>query len=205
MNAAGFNPKVDEYIERSATFAKPILAHLRQLLHKTCPTVVEEIKWGLPHFDYAGEMMCILSASRNHCSFSFWKESIMSDARLQRNPDLQATKRYMGRITSLGDLPPDAELVILIEEAMALNINRVKLPSRAPKTPAVIDMPAEFSAALAAHPAAKAVFDSKSASFRKEYLVWITSAKTEATRTGRIKDALGWISEGKGRFWKYAK
>ena len=47
------------------------MAHLRELVHKQCPAVVEEIKWGIPHFDYKGEMLCIFAAYKNHCSFSF--------------------------------------------------------------------------------------------------------------------------------------
>jgi uncharacterized protein YdhG (YjbR/CyaY superfamily) len=78
-----FNPQFDEYQEAASDFAKPIMAHLRKLVHKQCPAVVEEIKWGIPHFDYKGEMLCIFAAYKNHCSFGFWKESLMSDARLK--------------------------------------------------------------------------------------------------------------------------
>lgn len=30
-------PRVDAYIERSAEFAKPILRHIRKLVHAACP------------------------------------------------------------------------------------------------------------------------------------------------------------------------
>ena len=30
---------IDSYIEKSADFAKPILNHLRELVHKACPDV----------------------------------------------------------------------------------------------------------------------------------------------------------------------
>jgi uncharacterized protein YdhG (YjbR/CyaY superfamily) len=39
-----FNKKVDEYIAKSADFAKPILEHLRQIIHDTCPDTEEDIK-----------------------------------------------------------------------------------------------------------------------------------------------------------------
>lgn len=35
--------------------------------------------------------------------------------------------------------------------------------------------------------------------------MWLTDAKTEATRDKRMKQAVEWISEGKGRNWKYEK
>ncbi len=40
--------RIDAYIENKADFAKPILKHLRQLVHKACPNVQETIKWGMP-------------------------------------------------------------------------------------------------------------------------------------------------------------
>lgn len=36
--------RVDAYIARSADFAKPILKHLRALVHAGCPEVEETIK-----------------------------------------------------------------------------------------------------------------------------------------------------------------
>jgi len=62
------NKDIDDYIEKSAAFAKPILLHLRQLIHKTCPEVEERIKWGFPHFDYKGQMMCSMAAFKKHCA-----------------------------------------------------------------------------------------------------------------------------------------
>lgn len=46
--------RIDAYIAKSENFAKPILNHLRQLVHKACPDIEETIKWGLPHFDCNG-------------------------------------------------------------------------------------------------------------------------------------------------------
>jgi len=59
------NSQFDEYQEAASDFAQPIMAHLRKLVHKQCPEVVEEIKWGNPHFDYKGEMLCIFAAYKN--------------------------------------------------------------------------------------------------------------------------------------------
>ncbi len=205
MTNAQHNPKIDDYLAKSADFAQPILAHLRKLLHETCPDIVEEVKWGIPHFDYHGEMMCIFAAYKSHCSFSFWKDSLMGDARLKKNGYLAAAKRFMGKLTALSDLPPDAELVSFIKEAMALNENGIKLPPRKSERPKEVAMPDSFAESLAANPAAKAIFDSKSDSFRKEYLVWIADAKTDTTRQKRIEESQSWIAEGKGRFWKYQK
>jgi uncharacterized protein YdeI (YjbR/CyaY-like superfamily) len=193
-----FNPQFDEYQEAASDFAKPIMAHVRKLVHKQCPEVVEEIKWGVPHFDYKGEMLCIFAAYRNHCSFSFWKESLMSDARLKANPDLKAAKRFMGKLASLSDLPSDIELIAFVQEAMALNDKGVKLAPRQDAKPAKaaeITIPDAFAEQLSRHEPANEVFQSKSQSFRKEYVVWIADAKTDQTRQKRIDESLEWIAE----------
>jgi uncharacterized protein YdeI (YjbR/CyaY-like superfamily) len=199
------NPQVTAYLADCAEFAQPIMNHLRRLLHATCPSVVEQIKWGIPHFDYHGDMMCIFAAHAKHCSFTFFKQAIMSDSRLRENLTFPAAKRYLGKITSLADLPSDRELIAFIKEAMALNEKGIKLMPQPAKTPAVMEMPAEFALALTKNPQAKSIFDTKAASFRKEYLLWIIAAKTDATREARIEEAISWIAQDKGRFWKYQK
>lgn len=206
MPVPNHNPKVDAYLDAAEEFAKPIFVHLRGLLHATCPEVVEEMKWGIPHFDYRGEMMGIFAAYKKHCSFSFWKDSLMADARLKANSDLPAAKRFMGKLTTIADLPSDNDLIAWIREAMSLNERGVKLPPRQSDGPKKeVGIPDAFAERLAQAPAIRAIFEGKSASFQKEYNVWIGEAKTEATRDKRIDEALAWIAEGKGRFWKYAK
>ena len=51
--------------------------------------------------------------------------------------------------------------------------------------------------------AASATFEKFSPSHRREYVEWITEAKTPATRTRRLEQAVEWIAEGKPRNWKY--
>ena len=94
------DPRVDAYIERSAPFAKPILKHLRKIVHRGCPQVEETIKWGMPHFDYKG-ILCGMAAFKAHCAFHFWKgELVMGDS----NRANEAMGQF-GRINSVKDLP----------------------------------------------------------------------------------------------------
>ncbi len=71
--------KIDAYIAKAQPFAKPILEHFRELVHKNCPEVEEKMKWSFPHFDYNGQMMCSMAAFKQHCSVGFWKASLMDD------------------------------------------------------------------------------------------------------------------------------
>lgn len=201
------NSAVDQYIAKAETFAQPILAHWRKLVQQYCPEVHETIKWGIPHFDYKGDHMCVMASYKAHCSFTFMKGQIMSDPRLKANKDTKPIKRFLGKITKLSDLPPDEEFIAVLKEAVQLNEQGVKIKREKPATEKlkILETPDYFQAALAGNPKAKEVFESKSNSFRKEYIIWITDAKTDETRQKRIDEALEWISEGKGRFWKHQK
>ena len=201
----GFNPKVDEYIAYSEDFAKPILEHLRQIIHDTCPDVEEVIKWAIPHFDYKGDMMCILASSKKHCSFSLYKAELMTDPEIVESVKAGKKMGYMDKIKSLSDLPSPEILAGYIREGMTLNERGIKKVVQRSVSTKEIEVPDYFSEKLAANPKAKEIFEGKSASFRKDYLVWIIDAKTEATRQKRMDESLEWIAEGKGRFWKYNK
>jgi hypothetical protein len=37
--------RIDAYIAKSAEFARPVLEHLRAVVHAACPTVEETVKW----------------------------------------------------------------------------------------------------------------------------------------------------------------
>ena len=196
--------RVDDYIAKSASFAQPILAHIRMLVHKACPEVEETIKWSFPNFDYKG-VFCSMAAFKAHCSFGFWKAALMSDATKMKDNQKNAMGQ-MGKITSLKDLPPDKVLIAYIKEAAKLNDEGIKLPPRKKITEKQeLLVPADFSAALLKNKKASGTFEAFSPSHKKEYIQWITEAKTEDTRNKRMATALEWIAEGKGRNWKYQR
>ena len=118
--------KIDAYIAKSADFAKPILNHIRELVHKTCPDAEEKMKWSMPFFDYKGEMLCHMAAFKQHAVMSFWKASLMKDPALMENAKSEASMGHLGRLTSLKDLPPDKKIVAWIKEAIQKikNINQ---------------------------------------------------------------------------------
>ena len=64
-------------------------------------------------------------------------------------------------------------------------------------------MPADFAGALKKNQAARKAFEAFSPSHRREYLEWVTEAKTDATRARRMATAIEWLSQGKSRNWKY--
>ena len=198
--------KIDAYIAKAADFAKPILNHIRELVHKTCPDVEEKVKWGMPFFDYKGEMLCHMASFKQHAVMGFWKASLMKDPILVENAKSETAMGHLGKIISLKDIPSDKKITGWIKEAMELNDKVIKLPAK-PKPVAGIEIvvPDYFTKALAKNKKAKQVFESFPYSHKKEYVMWITEAKTEETRNKRMATALEWMAEGKSRLWKYEK
>lgn len=196
------DPRIDAYIKNAQPFARPILVHLRTIVHAACPDVEETIKWSFPHFDYRGGMLCAMASFKAHCTFGFWNGSLLlaSDS---RNAEAMGD---FGRITALAELPSKARITSLIKQAMKLNEAGVKRAARKPKSPRKpLRVPADLAAALAGNRAAAAAFKEFSPSAGREYIEWITEAKAPATRERRLDTAIGWIAEGKRRNWKYEK
>jgi uncharacterized protein YdeI (YjbR/CyaY-like superfamily) len=191
------DPRVDSYIAKSADFAKPILNHLRQLVHQGCPDIEETIKWGLPAFEYHG-ILGGMAAFKAHCAFNLWKGSLLG----AKNRDAMG---QFGRITSLSDLPKDSVLVGYVREAARMNAEGVKV-QRQPKAPRKpLPTPPDLASALKKNAKARATFEGFSPSHKREYVEWITEAKTEETRKKRLGTAIDWMAEGKPRMWKYMR
>ncbi len=200
---AELNKKVDAYIEKSAEFAKPILNHFRTVVHKAHPDIEETIKWQMPFFEHKGTI-CNMAAFKQHCAIGFWKASLMKDPHKIFSKDPEAAMGQLGKITSLNDLPSDKILIDYIREAVKLNEEGVKVEKKSIERKELV-IPSYFISALKKNKNAKVQFENFSYSHKKEYIEWITEAKTETTRNKRIATAIEWIAEGKGRNWKYEK
>lgn len=191
------DPRVDAYIESKAEFARPILLHLREVVHAACPDVEEAIKWSMPGFMYKGRPLANMAAFKAHAAFGFWQTT-----QLIEGGRSEGAMGSFGRITKVDDLPPRAELEDLIKAAMALIDEGVK-PVRTKTVKAEIPMPDDLAEALAQNHAASATYDAFAPSCKREYLEWVTEAKRPETRAKRVAQAVEWMAEGKKRNWKY--
>jgi uncharacterized protein YdeI (YjbR/CyaY-like superfamily) len=196
------DPRIDAYIGKAAPFARPVLLHLRELVHATVPGVEETVKWGMPHFTYKTKNVAGMSAFKAHCAFI-----VHGDGRQDAGQKDGEGMGGYGKIAGMADLPADAALADALKKAVASIETRGT--ALKPATPAAakaeIPVPQDFAAALRESPPASATFDGLAPSHRREYLDWITEAKREETRGKRIATALEWLAEGKRRNWKYEK
>jgi uncharacterized protein YdeI (YjbR/CyaY-like superfamily) len=192
------DPRIDEYFAAQADFARPILEHLRRLVHEAAPEAEETIKWGMPHFTVGGRILAGMGAFKAHVTFGF---GISKDVLGETGLEGQAMGRF-GRLTSIADLPDDAALKGVIRRAAdAAAAGPKPQPKKTPKPEAAV--PDDLAAALAADRAAQATFDAFPPSCRREYVDWVTEAKRPETRAKRLAQAVAWMAEGKRRNWKY--
>ena len=201
-----YSAKVDEYISSAASFAQPILSHIRYRVHKTLPETEEAIKWGHPFFMYRGLMLGSMAGFKQHCAFGLWGSGIAEKLRSAGAYDNKAMGVF-GKLTSVEDLPANRELVNYIRSAAAeidtgartQNYSRPKPAT--PKPPP--EIPTALAAALKRNKAAAINFAAMAPGCQREYCEWISEAKRDETRDKRVATAVEWIAEGKRRNWKY--
>jgi uncharacterized protein YdeI (YjbR/CyaY-like superfamily) len=193
------DPRVDAYIAKAADFAKPVLRHMRKLVHETCPGVQETIKWGSAFFVDGGNI-CGMSAFKKHCGIILWHYE--RDSWAARN---EQGRGELGKITRLADLPSNVELKRCIEYAMQQNAAGVKKSPKKGKPKPKLSVPPAFAAALKKNAKARTTYDNFPRGKQRDYLEWFHDAKQPETRDRRIATAIEWLAEGKSRNWKYER
>jgi len=98
------DPRVDAYIKTAQPFARPILKHLRALVHRGCPDCEESIKCRSPSFDYKG-LVCFMASFKEYVVFGFWKGKLLFGSKHK------GAMGHFGRITSVNNLPSDKQLI----------------------------------------------------------------------------------------------
>ncbi|MBS0480455.1 MAG: YdeI/OmpD-associated family protein [Proteobacteria bacterium] len=191
------DPRVDAYIASKGDFAKPILSHLREIVHARVPAVEEDIKWSMPAFVYKSRPLANMAAFKAHATFGFWNRQ-----ELKTGQEGDAMGQY-GRITSRETMPDDAVLIAALDKAVAMIDAGVK-PQRATRTPKPEPVtPPMLAEALAGDAEASAIWAAFPPGCRREYCEWVADAKRDETRAKRVAQTIAQTREGKRMNWKY--
>jgi uncharacterized protein YdeI (YjbR/CyaY-like superfamily) len=201
------NERIDEYIEKAAAFAQPILERIRADFHKASAKIDEDIKWSSPTFVHEG-IVGGMGAFKKHVSFGFWRANELPDPE-----DLFGGEGggslFTVKVSSVKELPTSRVLQGYVKRAVQLNAETAK-GAASKKKPATTKAkkpapkpPADLVAALKKNAKARKTFEGFPPSAQRDYVEWITSAKREATREKRLATTLEWLAEGKRRNWKY--
>lgn len=190
------------YIDRAQPFAQPILSHIRTLVLAANPEIVEAKKWSVPAFTYKGTIVCMMGAFKSHATLGFWYGKLVTGGTGVED----AAMGSFGRITSLADLPSDADLARFVTNSCDLIDRGIKPPqfeAKAKPPKAAIETPDGLVNALADNEAAAQVWAGFPPGAQREYCEWIVEAKRQETRDKRTAQAIEWIADGKKRNWKY--
>ena len=122
-------PRIDACIAAAPPFSRPILEHLRALVHSGCGEATEAIKWGRPFFLLDGRPLAMMAAFKAHAAFGFWGKG--------EGPAVPDGAGDYGRLTALADLPDDETLRMAIAAAAArVRSRRSSAPPGGTATPA---------------------------------------------------------------------
>jgi hypothetical protein len=114
---SNLDPRIDLYISKAAPFARPILEHIREMVHRAWPEVVETMKWSQPFFTHAnGKIIVSLGAFKQHCRVGVHHGDAAGALREAAGYERDAVGSVV-RIESLKDLPPNKVLVASIRQA----------------------------------------------------------------------------------------
>jgi uncharacterized protein YdeI (YjbR/CyaY-like superfamily) len=193
--------RVDAYIDKAQPFARPILKHLRKIVHTACPDLAETIKWSMPHFDYKGGILCAMAAFKQHCAFHFKNGELVFGSRAKED---EAMGQF-GRITSIADLPNEKVLIGYVRKAAELKEMGIKPPAEKKTKRKPLPVPPYLADALKKNTKARKTFENFSPSNQRDYIEWLTKAKRNETRRERLQTAIEWITQGKPRNWKYTR
>lgn len=189
--------RVTAYIEKAAPFARPILTELRARLQRARPDLDEAIKWSMPFFVFDGAPIANMAAFKTHAAFGFWRREAAGDS---ASPG-EAMGQF-GKLTSVADLPDEAALATMLDNAIALAEGGAGTRRTPPGSKPALETPDDLAAALAAAGAA-AAFAALSPGARREYVEWVEGAKQPATRAKRIATTATQVAEGKKLNWRY--
>jgi hypothetical protein len=186
--------RIAAYIAKAAPFARPILEHVRTLVHAAVPEATETIKWGMPFFECQRRPLAMMAAFKGHAGLGILDGSPMGKSE---------GMGQFGKLTSVADLPDDTVLTdrLRVAATLAAAGKPAMRPRAAPKP--ALAMPDDLAAALAAVPAAKSGFAALTPGAQREYLEWVLGAKQAATRNKRLATIVNQVAEGKKLNWRY--
>jgi len=181
---------IDKAFENFTGFQREYCVHLRALIHKALPDVIEDWKWG-PNFNVNG-MVCGVWGFKNHVKLVFFKGSLMQDPYgLFMDDEDNAGNRS---ITFTEDAGIDDEKITeYLREAAALN----KQGAKPEKKAITVDVAPELMKALNQHSGLKMYFEKMAPSHRREYSDYVDDAVGADTKERRVKKVIEMITENR--------
>ncbi len=186
--------RITAYIAKAAPFARPILDHIRALVHAAVPEASETIKWGMPFFEHQRRPLAMMAAFKGHAGLGIFDGTPMAKGE---------GMGQFGKLTGVADLPGDTVLTDCLRAASTLAAAGKPAMRRQSAPKPALAMPDDLAAALTAVADAKAGFAALTPGAQREYLEWVLGAKQLATRMKRIGTTVEQVAAGKKLNWRY--
>lgn len=102
--------------------ARPIVSHLRDLIHQASPEIEENIKWNGPSFELEGKIVCTIMAFKKHVNLMFAQgKKLQDDKNVLENIGEKSNMKGIKHITKVSDLPEGKILIKYVEEAARIS------------------------------------------------------------------------------------
>lgn len=104
---ADFGDPIDGFFTKQPPHLRAILEKLRKLIEAAAPDAESSIKWGMPFYTVAGNMMCALGAHKSHVNLVLsGPPSAFADPERLLSGEAK-TGRHL-KLTTLDELPVNA-------------------------------------------------------------------------------------------------
>ncbi|GAB2541876.1 DUF1801 domain-containing protein [Rufibacter soli] len=184
--------KIDAFFTNAPAFAKPICEKLRLAIDEADPALKPSWKWGTPVYEKAGaSMVCAISVHKQHVNLTFFQGAQVPDTYGVFTTGLDGKNMRTIRFTEVGQVKEEQ----IVEYVRAATLVK---PDKSGKSTerSVIEIPEDLKQALA-HAKQLEKFEQMAYTHRKEYVRWVSEAKRQETRDGRITKTVERITEGK--------
>jgi len=157
----------------------------------------EEIKWGVPCYNYQNKNILIVAAFKEYCSINFFKGTLMSDPnQLLVSPGENSQAGKLLKFTSLNEiLAIENEIKAYIFEAVEIEKAGLKV---AFKKITEFEIPIEFQDKMNQNEALKTAFEALTPGKQRGYLLHFSQPKQSKTREARIEKCMPKILAGLG-------
>ncbi|WP_424494722.1 YdeI/OmpD-associated family protein [Salinimicrobium sp. GXAS 041] len=192
---------VEAYIIKHQKWQKQ-LEILRDLL--LSEGLEETIKWGAPVYMHNNKNVMNLAAFKNHFALWFFKGALLAEnTELLQNAQ-EGKTQFMRQIRFENNQEVDVKKIrpyILEAIQNEKNGKEIKSVPKAKKA----EIPAELKAVFDDQEDVRKAFEQLSPGKQKEYALYISEAKREATKKNRLDKIIPMILEGSGLHDKYKK
>lgn len=187
--------KIEQILTDKSEQIAEIFSELRAIIVLHSEHIIEELKWGMPHYNYKG-MMIGLGAFKNHVVLWFHKGILINDSNNLFEPS--ADSKGMLSIKFLATTDIDKKLIKkYVDAAMEINEKGLKVGrSTVKKSNQSLVLSDDFAMALRSNEIAQDFFDQLAPSHKKGFAEWIANAKRETTKINRISRAISRLEKG---------